>query len=766
MKKILFSTVSIIAGCAFLALFSQSLHASSDFEIAPLPSSGLVQGESKVITIPDSSKPDDNPSNTAIRDGYSLVCENANLVLYFENSEAGIAIKNKKDGSVWYSIPEGAENDPLADGSTIMSMCSHLIVDFVDEKNNAFKANSMVSSVRRETFKVENDKNGMTITFDFSRESEQFSIPVRYALEGDCFKATILYDEINEYGKYKITNISLLPYFGAGEIDEDGYMLIPDGSGALVDFKDKFNTGSEYYEYVYGRDPALSYSKDIGARETIRLPVFGITKKGSSFVGVISQGDAAAGIVCRPVGLVSSYGAVFPCFTYRQLDITVIADKSWKAREVKVLDSKRVTQSPVVRYYFTGNDGYSGMANRVRQYLIETYKMKPAGNTETLVFLQLYGAVKKTQSIGGIVRTKTLPVTTFSQAEDLVEYLNDNDVEDVGIILNGFNKGGMYQYVTETLNFDSVLGNKKEAESFIKAAQSRAYKVYFTGQIMNLYKPQKLLRSFNAAARTINGDVLKLFKYKLSTGMKDSEEKPWYLLHYNRVASVAESLRKSVEKTSLDGLMMPELSSLIYSDYDNTLRKDRTQAEQVIVNILQELSNSSKELVLSGGNMYSLPYTNVVLNAPMTDSKFRIVSQPVPFYQMVCHGLVAISGDPINSYVDTRKALLLSLEGGMLPSYVVIGTNPAALQNTKLENLYYANPDMVLKLIIDQYKEISNVYAKINNAFIIRHEIISEELRITFFDNGKCLAVNYGDAPVKYRDFLIPAKGFQIFDGT
>ena len=37
---------------------------------------------------------------------------------------------------------------------------------------------------------------------------------------------------------YKLQNITLLPYMGAGTYTNDGYTFIPDGSGALMDYAD------------------------------------------------------------------------------------------------------------------------------------------------------------------------------------------------------------------------------------------------------------------------------------------------------------------------------------------------------------------------------------------------------------------------------------------------------------------------------------------------------------------------------------------------
>ena len=75
----------------------------------------------------------------------------------------------------------------------------------------------------------------------------------------------ILYDDIREYGKSKITRIDLLPWFGAGAADEEGYLFIPDGSGALVDFADNTHDAPTYRMPVYGSDPAVDLLLKTGA---------------------------------------------------------------------------------------------------------------------------------------------------------------------------------------------------------------------------------------------------------------------------------------------------------------------------------------------------------------------------------------------------------------------------------------------------------------------------------------------------------------------
>ena len=116
----------------------------------------------------------------------------------------------------------------------------------------------------------------MRIDYDFSRPNERFIIPVEYILDKSSLKVTVVTGEIEEYGESGIGEISLLPYSLCGEPGEDGYILIPDGSGALIDFSTVNPNASAYKQRVYGRDPAMSYYYDEGTGVDRIMPVFGI----------------------------------------------------------------------------------------------------------------------------------------------------------------------------------------------------------------------------------------------------------------------------------------------------------------------------------------------------------------------------------------------------------------------------------------------------------------------------------------------------------
>ena len=73
---------------------------------------------------------------------------------------------------------------------------------------------------------------------------EIFEISVEYALDGDSLLVTIPVDDIKypikvvdfegEEHTFPIVFVEVLPYFSAAGLNDEGYILVLDGSGALI----------------------------------------------------------------------------------------------------------------------------------------------------------------------------------------------------------------------------------------------------------------------------------------------------------------------------------------------------------------------------------------------------------------------------------------------------------------------------------------------------------------------------------------------------
>ncbi len=97
----------------------------------------------------------------------------------------------------------------------------------------------------------------------------------------------ITYDENN----FQLTNLTVLPYMGAGSNPNTGYTFFPDGSGALFRFEDLTGATTAITGKVYG--PDYAYQTITGSnQEVVRYPVFGIVENWSGLKVVTKPIDA------------------------------------------------------------------------------------------------------------------------------------------------------------------------------------------------------------------------------------------------------------------------------------------------------------------------------------------------------------------------------------------------------------------------------------------------------------------------------------------
>ncbi len=108
-----------------------------------------------------------------------------------------------------------------------------------------------------------------------------FKLSVEYYLSEDGLEYRlpangIFYDET----KYRLTDISLLQYFGASSSDTTGYTFVPDGSGTIIRNEDIAADGKGYTitGELYGNDFAYHTLRGNGKSEVMRVPVFGVVE--------------------------------------------------------------------------------------------------------------------------------------------------------------------------------------------------------------------------------------------------------------------------------------------------------------------------------------------------------------------------------------------------------------------------------------------------------------------------------------------------------
>lgn len=676
------------------------------------------------------------------------ILKNESLELLYDYSTDLITIKKNDGNIVWYSYPVDAQTDTTAQGSIKKELTSNLVVNFVDKKNNSFTANSYTSSVSQETHVAYKTQNGLLVEYDFSRKKEQFKISVLYSLDDDGFTAEILFDQIKEYDTNKIIEIKLMPYFGAGKKDEKGFLLLPDGSGAIVDFKADKGWADSYYKQVYGKDPSKSDYIFSTSDEQIYLPVFGICKTEEAYIGMIEQCDGSAYIEGIQAGKSTDYASASSSFSYRQLDNLKLYDK-YGTEKIITFESKKVTEvNPIIRYQFTNKEKSNlvGMAEIYRNRLIRKSNLSQLkNNSNTPLYLDIYGASEKKESVLGFLIDKVVAVTTINDLKDITKVLIDSKIDNTIITLKYFNEKGTGGSVSHKFNIDGNIGGKVDFEKYIEENKNKGIEVFWGINNINIKRGSFMWWQFNCAATNMIQTKLIEYEYKKSINTVNKKEKLYFYMMPEKLLNILDKKSyESFKNTGIAGLSFSKTSSVLYSDnkINNYSSRERTIA--YYKNLYQQAIDNNINLLADGANAYSIPYSRYIANVPVSTSSFDIMTQPVPFFQIVFHGMKEFSSIPINTGYDLNTAFLQCILTGTGLHYSLTGQSSVMLKDTQLNYLLSTNYKDWIIDITKNYIIFNSIHKKLQNEFIIGYEQNGYVEKI-IYQSGTVIAINKGN---------------------
>jgi hypothetical protein len=127
------------------------------------------------------------------------------------------------------------------------------------------------------------------------RERPAFNVTFRYSLEGNSLVLNVPFDKIAYKAAYPMVKLAVLPYFGAGGTSDEGYLMVPDGSGALIYFNNGRQNQLSYNNDIYGWDEALIRKAIINDNKA-PFPAFGVQRNGNALLCIIEEGASYAGI--------------------------------------------------------------------------------------------------------------------------------------------------------------------------------------------------------------------------------------------------------------------------------------------------------------------------------------------------------------------------------------------------------------------------------------------------------------------------------------
>ena len=668
---------------------------------------------------------------------HSLIAENENYALYMREQGLSVVVLDKATGAYMESAVshDDGKNNELWMGAMQSALVLNLIYSSVDTQ----QADLINDDVSQE---VTYTDNGFSAKVYWNKYKLGMTLEV--ALNEDGITARVPDESIVENSdSYYIGSIALYPYLGYSYLDtKEGYMLLPDGNGALIYLDDKegrFNSG--YTGVIYGTDTGFVDSevvrlwKDkyemVNDANNILAPVFGMahTEEGIAYLAVVEEGDQRATVEASPNGVSIDYNRIFARFTERRL-YNQPTSNNGTSGSFKMVETDRSHSDLQVRYLFLsgGEADYCGMANAYREYLLEKGTLKVLED-DYRTRIDFLGAEREAWIVG----TSSVVMTTVDDIREIYSDLEEQGVTELFGVYKGWQKGGLYNLPVTKYKADADIGGTRELTKLLEETGEKGIRLYLYNEALRI-NPDEQNATFNV--------VKKINKRKLEEETyKDVYEKFLWVTPA-RTDEVLKRFVNSYTESGVSRLALGGISDTLYSyNYSGSFYTRYQCAESYCDTVAK--ADESTELVLEQPFAYLWNHTESFLDMPLYTSNYIFEDESVPFLSIVLKGIMPVYSEYVNFEANKQEFFLKLVETGTHPSFYITKENSSRLIYTNSSDIYSSEYSVYRDTILSYTKELAAVYEKTQGACIVGHEILDNGITVVTYDNGVTIYLNY-----------------------
>ncbi len=697
----------------------------------------------------------------------TTVTENNNFRLDWDDEAKRIVLVDKSNGVCWSTTPEQGLNPGLDEfgypKNVHPQVTSPIVIEYIDPETQEISLlTASVASIMNDTVSVEEIENGIKATYYFP--DAEISVPVEYTLIKNGVNIAIDTENIQEK-TYMLWKIKVAPFMCSfANNNDDAYLFVPSGSGALVYKKQESNVALTYSQEVYGTDSGrnLEFEEQATIQNEIRLPVYGAKLGEKALCAIITDGAESASIeVSAGASNIGSTGvsASFEVRGYQWVKVK---------KGYQKLFSESVTKNKCsVSFYPLYNDdaNYVGMAKVYRSYLIEKYNLEKT-KEENILALKVIGGSSVKNSFLGIPYDDFYAATTLNDATNIVTELYKTVGEKLAVNLVGFTQGGVdVGKVAGGFKLDSNLGNKSDLEKFITYCKQNGITSFMDFDLVRFNKNGAGLNTLSDKAVTVNGQVVNCYNYNIWSRTRDYDLENYSLVARAKLFDVAEELVKTTNKFKLTGVGLNTLSNYCYSDYSSVESFVKGNMAKDIVEILGNIKKNNTNLAVNNANDYAAVFATQIYDAPLQSNGHTLFDCDVPFYQIVFKGYVPMATPSVNLAANSNETILKAIESGCGLTYTLINNYDPKLLATAESSFYGSAYSDIKPYIEDAVSQNKDYYNKTSGATIKDHIIYENGVRKTVFDNGYSVYVNYGDKAEIVDGVSVEALSYKLVKG-
>ncbi len=586
---------------------------------------------------------------------------------------------------------------------------------------------------------------------------DEYGLNVRLGANGIRFDETV----------YTLENITILPYAGAGNVDDtDSYLFIPDGSGAIIRFEDVLDTAAvNLAGKLYGQDYAF-HTITGSTQQTMRLPVYGIVEtttrisapdengkvyrlpQSNGFLAIIEEGDTLATMHAETGGTIHDYNTVYTSFNPRPSDkynladsISVSGSATWT-----VVSDRKYTGNYKIKYVMLEDDllveekapegyehyepSYVGMAKAYRDYLYNKEVLTALNETseDIPLYVESFGTIDTTEKFLSFPITVETPLTTFDDLMSISKELEEAGISNVNYKLTGFVNGGMRATAPTKVKFQKQVGGNDGYQEFLKYANENGIGIYpdFNFSYINNTGLFDGFSYKNDAAKTIDNRYTQKQAYDYVYQMLWQNGN--VVISVGAFSRLYEKFSDDYKSLGFNGISISTLAMDLNSDFDEDEPFNREDARAETSKLLQTIKSDFGSVMSDAGNAYALQYVDHLLNVSLDSSRYNSASQAVPFMGMVLHGSIQFAGSPLNTTGNIQYDILKMIENGASPYFLLSYQNTSELkEDPQFANYFSVDYQIWKEDLIEYYNKINEALCDVQKEYIVDHDFIEAE---------------------------------------
>lgn len=606
-------------------------------------------------------------------------------------------------------------------------------------------------------------EDGIELGFEPPQAPASFEFSVKYQLTDQGLDFRLINDSIYETPGFDVAYIDILPNFASGNIDSKGHIMIPDGSGVLIDFNNNKYSALYYNRRIYGSDYAINSTsaKLPEAREDILMPLYGMNNNDNGFIHTVEEGAA---MTYLRAGFKTEYSQSelnkknpYAHYRYyiRERDaymftgigndqkITVWTNQYNKEdfhSQIKFMDENQ-------------DQGYVGMAQLYQSHLINKGILTQGKDQtkKTTFNLTLLGGYKTTKHFLGIPYQKVESLTNSKQAKTILEELLASDVENINLSYQGWANDGLKPTAMSTIDFNKVVGSKNDFKELARFASSNEHITFIPEIYAQTAYTKKGIKVKQQSIYDMFWNAVVRHDFNLATTLPDRNTTPIYTLKSNQTQNYLEKITKNYKDLGFTSIGFIDFGNQLNSSFHKKDVVFKNDSLLYFENTMDSISNNYEHIMIRQPHQYALPYATYVLDLPTVGTEYTIVDQTIPFVQLVLSGYLDYSGNAFN--MDDSRSLdwhkLKAIETGSNINFMWSFNNTIDLTQTEYSHYYSTYYKNWIDLAVETYHELNDL--NIHGGKLIDHKLMNKSGTIVQvrYSNGLTIEINYNDLSYK-----------------